>query len=101
MQYLVTMEAIDPGQLVSHEQRAKFSKEVVAPGFEVVKRLKREGKILAGGLVVGARAITFITNVASNDELDQMLQSIPWWATTKTSIVPLKSWPPRLGRAAR
>ena len=53
MQYLVTMELVDPGPMLPTEQYAGMMRRVVLPGHEALKTLKSEGKILAGGVPVG------------------------------------------------
>ena len=54
--------------------------------------------ILAGGLPVGDRAFVFIIEAASNEELDQLLRSIPAWGVLKWKVTPLQSFS---GRAAQ
>jgi hypothetical protein len=50
MQYLVTMDFVDPGPLLPTEQYVGMMRQVVLPGHEALKTLKSEGKILAGGV---------------------------------------------------
>jgi hypothetical protein len=52
MQYLVTMELVDPGPMLPTEQYAGMMRQVVLPGHEALKTLKSEGKILAGGFLL-------------------------------------------------
>lgn len=92
MQYLVTMETVEQGQLISPQQRAQFREQVVLPGYQVMKQLRAEKKVLAGGHLVGRRGVTFIADVATNDQLHQLLESIPWYWTTKNEVTPLRSW---------
>ena len=39
--------------------------------------MKEQEKILGGGIVAGARAGAFVVDVASNTELNQLLQGLP------------------------
>ena len=55
MQYLVTMDFVDPGPLLPIQQYAGMMRQAVLPGHEALKSLKAEGKILAGGFPVGER----------------------------------------------
>ena len=95
MQYLVQMEAANWVPLWPPEELGKFIEQVVDPGHNIMEQLKAEGKIVAGGLVVGRRNMTFIAEVATNDELDQLMSRIPWWRHTDTQVTALKSWGPR------
>jgi muconolactone delta-isomerase len=57
--------------------------------------MKSEGKVVAGGFPVGERAIAFILELDSHEELDALLQSIPFWGITKTKVTPLQDWDAR------
>jgi muconolactone delta-isomerase len=54
--------------------------------------LQSEVKIEAGGFPVGERAIAFILELDSPEELDALLQGIPFWGITKTKVTPLQDW---------
>ena len=95
MQYLVTMDFVDPGPLLPTEQYAGMMRQVVLPGHEALKPLKSEGKILAGGFPVGERAIAIIVESDSPKELDALLQSIPFWGIVKTKVTPLQDFEDR------
>jgi muconolactone delta-isomerase len=95
MQYLVTMDFVDPGPLLPIQQYAGMMRQAVLPGHEALKTLKSEGKILAGGFPVGERAIAFIVESDSPKELDASLQSIPFWGIVKTKVTPLQDFEDR------
>ena len=48
------------------------------PGHEALNNLKSEGKIVTGGFPVGERAIAFILELDLPEELDALLQGIPF-----------------------
>ena len=96
MQYLVTMEFVEPGPLMTPQQLAPVAANQAVPTLETCIKLQAEGKILAGGIVAGGRSYVFIADVANNDELDQMLQSMPAWLITKADVVPLQDFDKRL-----
>jgi hypothetical protein len=52
MQYLVTMDFVDPGPMLPTEQYAEMMRQVVLPGHEALKTLRSQGKILAGGFLL-------------------------------------------------
>jgi len=95
MQYLVTMDFVDPGPLLPPQQFLGMARTAVLPGHEVIINLKSEGKILAGGFPVGERAIAFIIEADSPKELDALLQGVPFWGITKTKVTPLQDFEDR------
>ena len=95
MQYLVTMDFVDPGPLLPTEQYVGMMRQVVLPGHEALKNLRSEGKIIAGGFPVGERAIAFIAESDSPKDLDALLEFIPFWGITKTKVTPLQDWEAR------
>ena len=95
MQYLVTMDFVDPGPLLPIQQYAGMMRQAVLPGHEALQTLKSEGKILAGGFPVGERAVAFIVESDSPKELDELLDFIPFWGITKTKVAALQDWEAR------
>src|SRR3712207_1806049 len=92
MQYLVTMEYVDPGPVLPPQQFAQIIEHYVLPGFEALEKLQAEKKVVAGGVRAGARALTFILDVADNDELDRLLETNPFWGIVKTEVTPLQEF---------
>ena len=90
MQYLVTMDFVDPGPLLAPQQLLGMYRTAVLPGHEALINLKSEGKILAGGYPVGERAIAFIVEADSPKELDSLLMEVPFWGITKAKVTPLQ-----------
>jgi hypothetical protein len=90
MQYLVTMDFVDPGPLLGPQQLLGMYRTAVLPGHEALINLKSEGKILAGGYPIGERAIAFVIEADSPKELDSLLMEIPFWGITKTKVTPLQ-----------
>ena len=90
MQYLVTMDFVDPGPLLATQQYLGMMRAAVLPGHKALINLKSEGKILAGGYPVGERAIAFIVDADSPKELDSLLMEIPFWGITKANVTPLQ-----------
>ena len=95
MQYLVTMDFVDPGPLLAPQQLLGMYRTAVLPGHEAILNLKSEGKILAGGNPLGERAIAFIVEADSPKELDELLLGIPFWVITKTKVTPLQDFEDR------
>jgi hypothetical protein len=76
MRYFVKGEFIEPGILLPHEQFVQMVENIIIPSLEAVAKLESENKILAAGLLTGARAGVFILEAESNEEVTQLLQSI-------------------------
>ncbi len=96
MRYLVTMDYVDPGPLLPLQGLVDMVKGAIIPGFEALLRLESEGKILAAGTPVGGRAIAFIAEADSNNELHNMLEDLPLWGVLKTTVTPLQTIEDRL-----
>ena len=92
MQYLV-MGSGGPG-FASPEEAVQLLEGIVIPSL---KQLAGEKNLLAGGLPVGDRAVVFIMEATSNNEVDQLVRSIPLWPSLKWKVTPLQSFE---GRAA-
>jgi hypothetical protein len=64
----------------------------VLPGFEALIKLRSENKLLAGGVPVSERAVAFIIDAVSNEELDQILRGLPFWGMLEWQVTPLQSF---------
>jgi len=93
MKYLVTGSG-GPG-FVSLDEAIPLLENIVHPTFDQLAELEAAGKILAGGLPVGERSLVFIIDVASNDEADKLIQSLPMWGTLEWEVVPLQDFSKR------
>ncbi len=69
--------------------------EIVLPGLDALADLEAKKTILAGGLPVGERALAFIIEAPSNEELDAMLQKIPLWGLLAWEVTPLQGFKAR------
>ena len=100
MLYLVTMESLETG-LLPLQQNAQIIERAIIPGLEAVTKLEAEKKILAGGVFVGARSGVVIIEAASNEELGELLQSLPFRGVMKIDVTPLESMEYRLSLARK
>ena len=98
MQYLVTEELIDPGPQLPPDQLVAIMRQWVLPSMDTLIKLKSEGKILAGGLRVGERALVLIFEAESHEELDTILQSLPLWGLAEWKVTPLETLEGRTSR---
>jgi hypothetical protein len=90
MHYLVSASE-GPG-FAAPEETLKALEDLVLPLFESLMRLEAEKKILAGGVPLGDRAVVFIVDAASHDEVDRMLRSIPMWGLFKWDVIALETF---------
>jgi len=98
MKYLVTMELIGNPPAASPQELVRWLEQIVIPSEEAMMKLEVEGKILAGGDLSGRRGMAFIAEAASNEELTQLLGSIPEWPLLKVNVTPLDSTKTRLAQ---
>jgi muconolactone delta-isomerase len=97
MKYLVS--AVGGPSFSSPEEAAQLLEHFVLPSLEKLAALESEKKILAGGCPVGERALIFIIEASSNEELDQLLMEIPLWVRMEWEVTPLQSFEKRAGHA--
>jgi hypothetical protein len=90
MKYLV-VGAEGPG-FASPEEAVEVLEKGILPTFDALMQLEEDEKILAGGLPIGDRALVFIAETASNEELDRMLRSIPAWGVLKWEVSALQTF---------
>ncbi len=76
----------------SPEEAVAILEGAVLPSFDELITLEKSKKILAGGLPVGERALVFIVDAASNEELDHLLQDIPLWGVLSWEVTPLQTF---------
>jgi muconolactone delta-isomerase len=55
----------------------------------VIKQLENNGKVVAGGALVGQRAGVVIVDVESNEELADLLNRLPLSAYLEWEVVPM------------
>ncbi len=96
MKYLV--QASGGPSFTSVEEMIPLLDSVVLPGLDAVADLEAKKTILASGLPVGERALVFIIEAPSNEELDAMLQKIPLWGLLTWKATPLQSFKNRADR---
>ena len=92
MKYLVISEVIESSIPWDDKEKIIEHVEGVVASYEKLVQLEAEKKVLGGGGFVGKRALAFIAEAASNEELDLMLRSLPIWAFHEVEIIPLDSF---------
>lgn len=90
--YLVTGEYVEPGPLLPPPQVVQMVENAILPSFEALAKLAEQKKILAGGLVSGARSGAFIVEAASNVDVSRMLLELPFWGVVKWDVTRLEGF---------
>jgi muconolactone delta-isomerase len=62
---------------------------MVASTWQAIKQLENNGKVLAGGAMIGQRAGCVIVDVDSNEELSDLLTRLPVAGYMEWEVVPL------------
>jgi muconolactone delta-isomerase len=73
-----------------------FIEQFILPTLELCKRLEAEKKIVAGGPLSGAVALSLIVSAESAQELDDLITSLPVWPRMETTVTPLSTFDVRM-----
>lgn len=95
MLYLVTTDHFGGPPPPPDEREALF--DTVSASVEMLNGLLADGKIVAGGVPAGQKRHVFIVDAESNDEVTEIVQSVPFWMMHQWEITPLESWSHHLG----
>lgn len=96
MDYLVEMRLADSARPSTAVEGTAFIEQFVLPTLQVCKALEAEKKIVAGGPVVGTIALAMIVRVASIQELDEVVETLPLWPRMETIVTPLTTFDGRV-----
>lgn len=91
MLFLVTGENIDPGYLLPPDQTIQALQQAVVPSFQILAQWEQQGK-LKGGLFAGERAGGFVLEADSFEDLDSMMNHLPFFGLVKWQVKPLIPW---------
>ena len=69
-----------------------FIEQFILPTLELCKRFEAEKKIVAGGPLSGAIALSLIVSAESVQELDDVITSLPVWPRMETTVSPLTTF---------
>ena len=89
MFYLVKFEATEAGAPTTREQAIELLDKLIVPSLE---KLAKDGRIRAGGLLVGARAGVFVVAAKSHDEVTEFVRALPAWGVWNWKVTPLESF---------
>jgi hypothetical protein len=92
MLYLVEFEAAQAGNPTSREQTIEMLDKLVIPTFD---RLGKDGKVRAGGTVVGTLAGAFVVGAKSKDEVTELVRALPAQGIMQWKVTQLESFAQR------
>jgi hypothetical protein len=93
MQYLVHGSG-GPG-FSTPEEVVEVLERGILPTLDHLLALESDGKIRAGGLPVSDRAVAFVVEASSNEEIDRLVRDIPAWGVLEWTVTPLVSFAER------
>lgn len=97
MKYLVIGDFIDPGPMMAPPQVVQMMEHAILPSLDMLAKWEADKRI-TGGIYVGDRKGVFIVDAESNEEVDKLIQSLPFWGLLKWTVSPLQTFS---GRAAQ
>lgn len=98
MNYLVQLKLAD--RPANSQEGIVFIEQFILPTLELCKKLEAEKKIIAGGPLSGAIALSLIVGTESAQELDDLITALPVWPRMETTVTPLTTFDGRM-QAAR
>ncbi len=91
-QYMVTMHITRADPLLPIDQLGGVIRKAVLPSVERLMGLKAQGKVVTGGYPIGQKAIVFIIETDSEEELYEILADLPLSKVAEARVTPLKSF---------
>lgn len=94
MNYLVQLKLAD--RPTNPQEGIVFIEQFILPTLELCKKLEAEKKIIAGGPLSGAIALSLIVRAESAQELDDLITGLPVWPRMETTVAPLTTFDGRM-----
>ena len=94
MNYLVQLKLAN--RPANPQEGAVFIEQFILPTLELCKKLEAEKKIVAGGPLSGAIALSLIVSAESEQELDKVISSLQVWPLMETTVTPLSTFDVRM-----
>lgn len=94
MHYKVDLKLAErPG---TPQESVAFIEHLILPTLELCQQLEAQKKIVAGGPLSGAIALSLIVSAESAQELDDVISSLPVWPRMETTVTPLATFDSRI-----
>lgn len=90
MDFLVLMKLSEEGIGETVEENRDILEKLIVPSIEELEKMEKKGMI-RGGFFEGQRSAAFIFSVSSEEELDDILTSLPSSAVFGIESIPIES----------
>jgi hypothetical protein len=87
--YLVEFEAPQAGTPTSREQTIERLDKLIIPTLE---SLGKDGKVRAGGIVVGTLTGAFVVGAKSKDEVTELVHALPASSIMQWKVTPIETF---------
>jgi muconolactone delta-isomerase len=94
MNYLVQLKLAN--RPANPQEGMVFVEQFILPTLEHCKKLEAERKIVAGGPLSGAIALSLVLRAESAQEVDSVITSLPVWPLMETTVTPLSTFDVRM-----
>jgi muconolactone delta-isomerase len=94
MNYLVQLTLAN--RPANPQEGVAFIEQFILPTLAQCKKLEAERKIVAGGPLSGAIALSLVLSAESVQELDSVISSLPVWPLMETTVTPLSTFDVRM-----
>ena len=96
MRYLIEMKLSGAARPKDPQDGILLIERYILPSLEICRKWQTEGKLLAGGPVGASIQLAIVLEVESVQELDALVESLPLWPLTETSVTPLTTFEGRI-----
>jgi muconolactone delta-isomerase len=90
--YLAKMNLSRSDPLLPVDQLTQFIRGALLPSVESLTRLQAQGKVVSGGYPIGRPAIVLLVDAESEEELYEILQSLPVWEQVEVEITKMQGF---------
>jgi muconolactone delta-isomerase len=90
--YLVKMNLTRTDPLLPVDQLTQFIRGAILPSVEFLTKLQAQGKVVSGGYPIGRPAIVLLVDAHSEEELYEILKSLPIWEQTEAEITRMQGF---------
>src|SRR5215212_349717 len=84
--YFVTMDIEQADPLLPVDRLVSVIREAILPSVEALASLTAQGKVVTGGYPIGDRFMVFVVEADSEEEVHEVLESLPLSGVARTSV---------------
>lgn len=95
MTFLVEIDHVKSGIAPTPEAGRSFIEQIIFPTLARAAQLVTEGRIVAGGPVVGRIALRLVFEADSAAAVDRLVSTLPLWTVADVRVIPLTGFADR------